>query len=267
MNKLSKALHAFVQIARKPYLLNHILNDEQVKKEEFETTFRQSLKQIPITQFIAPNEKVTVEPYAFLGGSCLATDMALLQQLCKRNKVEDYLEIGTWRGESVANVAPYVKNCFTLNLPDEMMKSMGLDPDYINMHRHFSEGIPNITHLFGHSQSFDFGKLNKKFDLIFIDGDHHADAVQKDTITALTLMKSERSILVWHDASIDPETPRFEVLEGIYRAVPKENHKHIYLVSNSLCAIYYPFGIESTIPKANKTSEHYFSVDLSVKLK
>ena len=263
MNKISKALSAFVQIVRKPYLLNHILNDEQVKREEFQTAYGQALRQIPITQFIGPDETVTVEPYAFLGGSCLATDMALLQQLCKRNQVEDYLEIGTWRGESVANVAPWVKNCFTLNLPDEMMKSMGLDPDYINMHRHFSERIPNITHLFGHSQTFDFGKLNKKFDLIFIDGDHHTDAVQKDTQTALTLMKNENSILVWHDASIDPETPRFEVLQGIYRAIPKEKRKHIYLVSNSLCAIYYPFEIEHTAPEANRKPNHYFSVEIS----
>ncbi len=267
MNKLSKALYAFIQIVRKPYLLNHILNDEQVKKEEFRTTFPQPLRQIPLTRFIHPDENVTVEPYAFLGGSCLATDMALLQQLCKMNKVEDYLEIGTWRGESVANVAPYVKNCFTLNLPDEMMKSMGLDPDYINMHRYFSNGISNITHLFGHSQSFDFGKLNKKFDLIFIDGDHHTEAVRKDTITALALMKNENSILVWHDASIDPETPRFEVLLGIYSAIPKANHKHIYMVSNSLCAIYHPFEIENVIPRANQTPPHYFSLDISVKQK
>lgn len=265
MNKLSKALSALAYIVKKPYLLNHILNDEMVKKEQFQSAFSQPLKQVPITQFIDCGETITITPYAFLGGSSLATDMALLQQLCKKNNVEDYLEIGTWRGESVANVAPYVKNCFSLNLPDEEMKSMGLDLDYINMHRHFSEGIPNITHLFGHSQSFDFEKLNKKFDLIFIDGDHHTDAVKNDTKRVQSLLKNDQSIIVWHDAQIDPETPRYEVLMGIYSGIPKEKHKHIYLVSNSLCAIYYPFEIKHNNYLPNSRPEHFFNVELSAK--
>lgn len=64
-------------------------------------------------------------------------------------EAEDYFEIGTWRGESVANVAPYVKNCFTLNLSDVVMLQKGLDKSYIQMHRFYSKGIKNITHLLG----------------------------------------------------------------------------------------------------------------------
>jgi hypothetical protein len=191
--------------------------------------------------------------------------MALLQLLCRKYSITDYLEIGTWRGESVANVAPYVKNCFTLNLPDETMSQMGLDKDYIGMHRFFSKNISNITHLFGHSQTFDFEKLNKKFDLIFIDGDHHTDSVEKDTISALKLLKNEQSILVWHDASLDPETPRYEVLLGIYKGIPKEMHKHIYLVSNTLCAVYIPADFDFIAPKADTAPKHSFSVDLTLK--
>ncbi|MEI6348361.1 MAG: class I SAM-dependent methyltransferase [Bacteroidota bacterium] len=267
MNKLSKAIKAILLIIRKPYLLNYILEDEQVKKQEFIAQFSNSsdLRQIAFTQFLEADQNVIVTPYAFLGGSSLATDMALLQLICRKYQVQDYLEIGTWRGESVANVSPYVQNCYSLNLPDETMAQMGLDKDYIGMHRFFSKNTSNITHLFGHSQEFDFEKLNKKFDLIFVDGDHHTDAVEKDTITALTLLKDEKSILVWHDASSDPETPRYEVLLGIYRAIPKEKHKHIYLVSNTLCAVYYPFEIDFTMPKVNIRPEHFFSIELKVK--
>lgn len=267
MSKLAKALKAISHIIRKPYLLNHILEDENIIKNEFLQKFPeiQQLKQIPFYHFLGTQPNVTVSPYAYLGGSSLPTDLALLQLLCKNNQVEDYLEIGTWRGESVANVAPFVKNCFSLNLPDETMRTMGLDEDYINMHRYFSMEIKNVTHLFGHSQTFDFEKLNKKFDLIFIDGDHHTEAVENDTKRVLSLLKSDQSIIVWHDAQIDPETPRHEVLMGIFSGIPKEKHKHIYLVSNSLCAVYYPFEVESTFQKANNSPKNYFSVELTPK--
>lgn len=267
MSKLAKALKAISHIIRKPYLLNHILEDENLIKEEFLLQFpnQKQLKQIPFHHFLGQQPNVTVSPYAYLSGSSLPTDLALLQLLCKNNQVEDYLEIGTWRGESVANVAPFVKNCFSLNLPDETMRAMGLDEDYINMHRYFSMDLKNVTHLFGHSQSYDFEQLNKKFDLIFIDGDHHTEAVENDTKRVQSLLKSDQSIIVWHDAQIDPETPRYEVLMGIFSGIPKEKHKHIYLVSNSLCAVYYPFEVESTFHKANISPKSYFSVELTPK--
>ncbi|MFM8964451.1 MAG: hypothetical protein ACKOGD_11485, partial [Sphingomonadales bacterium] len=48
------------------------------------------------------------------------------------------------------------------------------------------------------------------------------------------------SIIVWHDAKSDTEYPRYEVLLGIYNGLPKPMHQHLYLVKNSLCAVYLP---------------------------
>lgn len=264
MKKLSKALKAIFQIIKNPYLLNLILAEEQTMKRLFFDKFKtiKHLKQISLTEFFMDQSKVIVTPFAYLSGASLPTDLALLQLVSKKHLVQNYLEIGTWRGESVANVAPFVKNCYSLNIGDETMREMKLEDDYVNMHRFFSKDIPNVNHLFGYSQSFDFEKINTKFDLIFVDGDHHTEAVENDTRRILSLLKDENSIIVWHDAQIDPETPRYEVLMGIYSGMPQEKHKHIFLVSNSLCAIYYPFEIPSQDFSENKAPVSYFSVEI-----
>lgn len=154
MKKVIKAIKAIIAILKKPYLLNAILNSEELLEKEFQVLFPSvnEKKQISFSTLFPLETDVNVYPYSFLSGASLATDFALLKLLCKKIDAEDYFEIGTWRGESVANVAPYVKNCFTLNLSDVVMLQMGLDKSYIQMHRFYSKDIKNVTHLFGNSK-------------------------------------------------------------------------------------------------------------------
>lgn len=266
MNKTKKAITAIWEIIKRPYLLNTIIEDESLIKTQFEKEFPHisHFKEIPFEYFLQ-EEELTIQPFAFLGGSSLATDLGLLQLLCKQNSVENYLEIGTWRGESIANVAPFISKGYTLNLSDEELSELGLKTDYIKMHRFFSKPIQNITHLYGHSQKFDFESLNTKFDLIFIDGDHHTEAVYKDSVRLFDFIKNDESILVWHDAKSDPETPRYEVLLGIYRAIPTHLQKNIYLVGNSLCAIYLTNKPNWEKAQTNKTPNQYFEVKIKQK--
>ena len=63
--------------------------------------------------------------------------------------------------------------------------------------------------------TFDFADYYGKYDMVFIDGDHHYDSVKKDTETAFKLLKDNRSIIVWHDYGLDPETIRWDVLAAI----------------------------------------------------
>jgi hypothetical protein len=176
--------------------------------------------------------------------------------------VKDYLEIGTWRGESAANVEPYVESVYSFNLGDEQLLSLGLEKNYVHSHRFFSKDIPNIKHVFGDSQSFDFDQLNKKFDLIFIDGDHSTEAVRRDTEKMLSYLKNEQSMIVWHDAKKDTEYPRYEVLLGIYQALPSGMHKNVYLVENSLCAVYIPTDIMNESPILNRLPRNSFELTL-----
>jgi len=261
MGKITKALRALGQIVKRPYLLNLILDSEEVWKDYVVKHYNltDGLPCIDFHQFL-PAGGMEVKPFAFLDGGSLPTDLALLKSLSLRNNVRDYMEIGTWRGESVANVAATGAHCVTINLPDEEMRKMGMPEDYIRIHRHFSENTPNILHVQAHSHHFDFNSLNKKFDLIFIDGDHHSDSITKDTRTAFSLLKDENSVIVWHDYALSPETPRFEVLSGILNGCPEEHRKHLYHVSNTLCAIFTRERFEAKALQPNRKPEKVFKI-------
>jgi hypothetical protein len=267
MNKLSKIVRAFYLLIQKPHLINHILDSNEASKKEFRKQFPEvnPKRQISLKSIYNLDDSITITPFSFLSGSSLITDFVLLKLACLRTQATDYLEIGTWRGESVANVSSLVENCYTLNLSDEQLTALGLSKNYINSHRFFSKEKDNVTHLFGDSKTFDFKKLNNKFDVIFIDGDHHTDAVESDTRRLFSYLKSNRSIIVWHDAKKDTENIRYEVLLGIYRGIPKDKHKNIYLVENTLCAIYLDDEIKFNDLICFEKPEHHFSIDVRIK--
>lgn len=266
MGKLIKGIKAIFQLLKKPYLLNLFINDESNWKNYVHKKygFTHGLPLVDITELF-PDFDETVNPYAYLDGATLPIDIALLKALSRKYNVKSYFEIGTWRGESVANVAEIVPHCLTLNLPDLELFYLGNSDDYVNMHRFFSKSVANIEHIFGDSQSFDFSNYNKKFDLVFIDGDHHYESVKKDTKTALELIKDENGIIVWHDYAFEPETVRWSVLAGILDAIPKDKQKNLYHVSNTLCAVYINESLPTTSLIINSKPNHWFEINIKVK--
>lgn len=266
MNKLSKLLKAIVLIIRQPALLNKVLDDIDVNKQQVikKYNLNKGLKTVDITHLL-PDFNETVEPYCSLDGGSTPFDLALLKGLAKSKTECTYFEIGTWRGESAANIASVAKHCVTLNLPDEEMLKMGLDKNYVGMHRYFSKDFKNITHIQANSQTFDFGSLNQKFDLIFIDGDHHYESVKNDTANAFKLLKDENSIIVWHDYGNNPSDIRWDVLRGILDGAPAEKHSNLYRVSNTLCAIYTCRTLKSEYINPFSNPDKYFSITLKSK--
>ncbi|HNW98883.1 MAG TPA: class I SAM-dependent methyltransferase [Bacteroidales bacterium] len=263
MSKLSKALKAFSLIFSKPYLLNAILDDEEVKKNYVFSKYNlpNGLPKVDITELF-PDFEDTILPYSFLDGSSLPTDFALLRGFAKKIHCKDYFEIGTWRGESVAVISPLAESCTTLNLPDDEMRKLKLSEDYINMHRFFSKDLKNVTHIQANSLTYDFSQLNKKFDLIFIDGDHHSESIKSDTMNAFKLLKDEKSIIVWHDYGLGTETVRWNTLAGILDGCPAECRNKIYHASNTLCAFYTNEKLKTSVLKPNEKPGKYFSVHL-----
>lgn len=266
MDKVSKLLKAISLIIKQPALLNKVLDDDNVNKNEVVKKYNlpKGLKTVEITELI-PNFDITVEPYAAMDGGSTPIDLALLKGLAASKPNCDYFEIGTWRGESVANVASVAKNCVTLNLPDETMLQMGMDKKYVDLHRHFSKDLKNVTHLQGNSLNYNFASLNQKFDLIFIDGDHHYESVKNDTANAFSLLKDENSIIVWHDYGNNPVDIRWDVLKGILDGTPSDKINNLYRVSNTLCAIYSK-QINNTEHVANyEVPKKYFSIAVKAK--
>ena len=261
MSKIQKLIKALKLIIQNPALLNKVLDAPEVNQQEIKEkyNFKNGLKTIKITDF-APEINETVNPFSFLEGGSTPMDLALLRILAKRFVDCDYFEIGTWRGESVANVATIAKQCTSLNLPNTEMLNMGASKNYIDSHRFYSTKLNNVTHLEGNSLTYDFSSLNKKFDLIFIDGDHHFESVKSDTQNAFQLLKNEKSIIVWHDYGNDPTDVRWDVLNGIIAGTPNEKRNNLFHVSNTLCAVYINEVMPAQIQIPYSFPEHYFSV-------
>ena len=176
--------------------------------------------------------------YSFLGGTSLVTDLILLKSLARRYDNCSYLEIGSWRGESISNVRDVTNDVTSLTLSSEEMKAMNFGDDFIKVHGVFSNHISDITKIEKNSLTFDFKELNKKFDLTFVDGDHSYKGVLNDSKKVFPLRKDEKSIIVWHDYGFNTEDVRYTTLKAILDGIPKEKHGNLYHVSNTMCAIY-----------------------------
>lgn len=261
--KVLKLLKALSLVVRQPALLNHVLDDQAVWKKYVgkKYPFEQGLPVVELGTLF-PGFEAQVPVLAFLDGSSLPTDMALLVKLAKSMDGCSYFEIGTWRGESVVNVATVAKTCYTLNLSDEAMRQLGMPEDYIRLTGFFSNQKQNITQLRGNSFEYDFGALNKKFDLIFIDGDHHYESVKNDTEKVFKHLVHENSIVVWHDYARNPETIRYDVLAGILDGLPKHLQPNLYHVGNTLSAICINKKFAAHMLSSPVKPAHFFQVEI-----
>ena len=198
------------------------------------------ISQLPTIDILElfPKLDETVSPYSFLTGTSLITDIVLLKMLARKYKNGAYLEIGSWRGESIANVSDVISDCVSVTLSEEEMRNKKFSEDFIKVHGIYSKD--KEFRQIGHdSKSFDFKTLDKKFDLIFIDGDHSYLGILNDTKKVLPLLKSDNSIIVWHDYAFGTEDVRYTTLNAILNGVPKSKHKNLFHVSNTMCAIYF----------------------------
>ena len=209
---------------------------------------------VPFAHFVPPTAPVTartVGPFAFGDGGSLPTDLLLLRALARQHPGCRYFEIGTWRGESAANVAAEAATVHTLNLSAEEMRALHLPERYIELHGYFSRPLANITHLHGNSATFDLAgwqQTSGPFDLIFIDGDHRYAAVRRDTQRVFEHLVGPNTVVVWHDASRQPGQPRWEVLAGLLDGLPTGLPGQLAQVGNTLCVLYSPTALPTQTP-------------------
>lgn len=209
---------------------------------------------------ILPVLDAEIKSFTFLDGTSRVIDIAIIQGIVKSFHKPDYLEIGSWRGESILNVAPFCNSCTSVSLSKEEMIQMGFSEKAATLDGLLIENIPNLKRILHNSATFDFSSLNQKFDVIFVDGDHSYEGVLNDTRKVFPLLKDENSIILWHDAGFSYEDQRWEVLAGIMDGAPADKRKHIYRISNSMLAIYTSQKINSAYPELPQTPTKFFKV-------
>lgn len=210
---------------------------ENIKKEYLLSKY--GFCQLPTIDILdlLPSFTETVNNYTFLEGTSLISDIAFLKAMARKYENCNYLEIGSWRGESLSNVAEVAKKCTSLTLSPKEMREMNISEEFINVHGIFSKGLPNVEKIEHNSHTFDFGSLNQKFDMIFVDGDHSHEGVKNDSEKVLPILKNDSSIIIWHDYGNYTERVNYVTLAGILDGIPKNEHKYLFHVSNTMCAI------------------------------
>ncbi len=266
MSKLTKLFKTLKLVIKQPSLVNHILNADEVWSNYIKNK-NLGNPTLPIVDIenLIPNFNVRLDYFTFLGGGSLPTDIILLKELAGQINNCNYFEIGTFRGESVVNVAQKAKECYTLNLSKQQIIDLNLPDHFADVIGFFSKDKSNIIHLEGDSLTFDYAGLNKKFDLIFIDGNHTFDYVKSDTINVFKHLMHENTIVVWHDYAYTPEKTRPEILAAILEGVPKNEHQHLYHVSNTLCAIYTKKPFKTYKFEAVSVPKKVFEIDVKIK--
>lgn len=262
MVKINKFLSFLRIIFKNPSIINIILDSKIEAKDKFQKYYPHitALKQIDVKYL---NQEVTETIESFLlDGSSLITDLQLLATLAGREDINSYLEIGTWRGESVHNVAKHVNDCTTINLSAKEMLAMGMNPKYAEQHGILSNKNPKILHLEANTKTFDFGSLHKKYDLIFIDGDHSYEMVLNDTKKVFEQLVHDQSIVVWHDYAYSPQNIRYEVFRAILDGIGKENHAHLYHPKNTMCAIFIKDQLQTSVFDEMGIPERLFQIKI-----
>ena len=238
-----------------------ITNEYWQAKVQKKYNLQQGLPVIELDELL-PNFEDEVKMSTFSFSNSLFTDYALIKGLCRKFENCKYFEIGTWKGESVANAAAVSEKAVTLNLSSEELRAFNLPEEYINLMGHFSKDIPNVVHLKGNSRTYDFEALNEKFDVVFIDGDHHYEMVKIDTENVFKHLIHENSIVIWHDYGFNPEQVRHEVFLGILDGLPQELHKNVYHVSNTSAAVYLKGNYNTKTLKKYATPNRSFKINI-----
>ena len=71
--------------------------------------------------------------------------------------------------------------------------------------------------------------------------------------------------MVWHDYAYHPEKLRPEVMSGILDGIPAEDRKHLYYVSNTMCAIFTKKDYKTSKFTVPKVPDKIFELDITCK--
>ena len=246
------------------FFLNGVTKNHELLKKDF-IKKEYNFDKIPELSFPALKDEIKIDPYIFQPGNSTIPDIILLKHFAKQFESCIFLEIGSWRGETLKNLESDCKSLTSVTLGKEEMKAMGFSNLFINQNGLFQKTIKNLKQVFVNTHNFDFAELNQKFDLIFIDGDHSYKGVLNDTKKVFEHCVHENSIVVWHDYK-DNHGIRYSVLSGILDGLNSEQIDKIYSIENTLCAAYIPERLLLNFSKRNSNYLNVFNIKINESL-
>lgn len=198
---------------------------------------------LPMISFdaLVGSEPFSLSHYTFAPWSASPIEHALAQGIARRLKPCHFLEIGSLRGELLANMNGLVESAISLSLSKEDMSRRGYPKAVVDTNLMYEADVRNLSVIYADSRNFDFSKLpDPRRNLVFIDGDHSYEAVVHDTRNVLSICAPE-SVIVWHDYSLaDQATINWQVFAGILDGVPREMWHRLYHVNHTVCAVLLP---------------------------
>ena len=188
-----------------------------------------------------PNTKETV-----LGGNILFDEAEILYNFIKQNKSKIGLQIGTFIGYSGAFIAQALKEnngTFTTIDPNhphrcvrepvvhakEAFRQLGLGEmsTFIEGYSYSQNSIYDVRQIFLNPKQSkenvidEFIRDGKKFDFIFIDGNHAYEQVKKDFEGSVKLL-TDKGVIVFHDVNgTDRVADFFNSIQGFNKLKTK----------------------------------------------
>lgn len=242
--RFTRSIQSLGYLLRHPYKSLVAVWQAQDNDKAHVDTLEDVLPQIEMSEIIG-NQPIHLGFCSLLGNGSTVADYALLKSACEfcaqkhgDGYQADYLEIGTGRGESILNVmeSDRVNSAYSVTLGTSLEDnaSRRVNANF------FLKRYPNekFHQELANSMLFDFNTLNKRFDVVYVDGEKSYEATLNDTKKVEALLKDEHSIIVWRYKRDVAGPVSAETLSGIRAGIPKEKWKHLYEVKNTLCAIY-----------------------------
>ena len=184
---------------------------------------------------------IELDNVCFRSGGSGVLDYAFLRAIMQYFNLKTYLEVGTYIGESISNVASIADKCFSITVPLDHPASMSSFCKQYGM-VDFSNRLvcqSNIKQYFADSKEFDFRMIDEKIDVYFIDGDHSMEGIENDT-RKVWKHKGKDSFVVWHDVKKEGYQINEIAIEAIYNVLGNEEMQKFYICDNCKCGIYVP---------------------------
>lgn len=186
---------------------------------------------------MSENGKYSLKDLTFIPGGSQVLDYLLLKEIAVKYDLENYLEIGTYIGESISCMEDVCKKRISITLPPAQSEKWFEKINTGNFANRLIGG--GITQYLGDSKKFDFNKIKEPIGLYFIDGDHSYEGVYCDTKKVFR-HKNRDSFVIWHDFRLVDMSMRNEVIQAVADAIGLEQFGRVYCCDNNLCGIYVP---------------------------